>query len=161
MNAGEDVPRFVYPGGSSYKQNQRNVRRNVLPPERIDGLLVMRYEHTTRAPVELLEIGKTAAGPNLVLQDTPEAFNGIEVVAAVGRQELQPKSSMPMGQRRGERVRAVDATAIDDHHHLFPCGGKGGHDLMDILSKPLGIKLRDDFIEDFGGAILDRPDDTQ
>jgi hypothetical protein len=32
---------------------------------------------------------------------------------------------------------------------------------MDILPKPLGIKLRDDFIEDFGGAILDRPNDTQ
>jgi hypothetical protein len=49
----------------------------VLPPESIDRLLVMRHEHTTRAPVELLEIGKTAAGPNLVFQYAPEAFDVI------------------------------------------------------------------------------------
>jgi hypothetical protein len=82
----------------------------------------MRHEHATHAPVELLEIGKTAAGSNLVLQHAPEAFHGIEVVAAPGWQELQPKSRMPMGQGRCERVRSVDATATDDHHHLFPVG---------------------------------------
>src|SRR5262245_19668266 len=120
----------------------------------------MCHEHATHAPVELLEIRKTAPTPELVLQDTPAAFNGIEIMPASGGPELSPKSSRPMGQRRGQRVRPVAATAVDDHHHLFPRGGKGGHDLMDRLPKPLGITLRDDFIEDFGGAILDRPNDT-
>ena len=66
------------------KQNPRIMRRNVLPPERIDGTFVMRHEHAACTPVELLEIGETAAGSNFVLQHTPEAFNGIEVVAASG-----------------------------------------------------------------------------
>ena len=121
----------------------------------------MRHEHATHAPVKLLEIRKTAPSPDFVLQDTPEAFNGIEMVTASGWQELQPKAPLPMGERRGERVRSVDATAIDDHHHLFPSGGKDGHHLMDIVPKPLGIKLRDDLIEDFGGPILDSSNDTE
>jgi hypothetical protein len=109
----------------------------------------MPHKHAAHTPVELLETGETAAGPNLVFQYTPEAFNGIEMVTAAGWQALQPKARLPMDQRQGERVRPVDATAIDDHHHLFPSGSKGGHHLMDILSKPLSIKLWDDLIEDF------------
>lgn len=133
----------------------------MLPPEGIDGPLVMRHEHATYAPVKLLEIRKTAASPDLVLQDTPEAFNGVQMVPTSGGQELQPKAPLPMEQCRGERVRSVDATAIDDHHHLFPSGCKCGHHLMDILSKPLSIKLWDDLIVDFGCTVLDRPNDTE
>jgi len=121
----------------------------MLPPEGIDGLLLMHHKHAAHAPVELLEIGKTATGPHLVFQYTPEAFNGMEMVPAAGWQELQPKARLPMEQCRGERVRAVDTTAIDDHHHRFPSGGKCGHHVMDIVSKPLSIKLGDDRIEDF------------
>ena len=118
----------------------------MLPPEGIDGLLLMHHKYAAHAPVELLEIGKTAAGPNLVFQYTPKAFNGIEMVTAAGGQELQPKAPLPMEQCRGERVRTVDATAIDDHHHLFPRGCKCGHHLMDILPKPLSLKLGDDLM---------------
>src|SRR5262245_14324729 len=109
----------------------------------------MRHEHAACAPVELLEIGETAAGSNSVLQHTPEAFSRIEMVTAAGWEELQPKAPLPMGERRGECVRPVDATAIDDHHDLFAGCTEGGHHLMDILPKSLGIKLRDNFIEDF------------
>jgi len=49
------------------KQNPLNARRNVLPPERVDGLLLMRHEHAPHAPVELLEIGETAASSDRVL----------------------------------------------------------------------------------------------
>ena len=133
----------------------------MLPPEGIDGLLLMRHEHATHAPVKLLEIRKTATSPDPVVQYTPEAFNGIEMVTASGGQELQPKASLPMVERRGQRVRPVDATAIDDHHHLFSGGGKEGQHWMDIVPKPLGIKLRDDLIEDFGCPILDSSNDTQ
>lgn len=133
----------------------------MLPPERIDGLLLMHHKHTAHAPGELLEIRKTAAGPNLVLQHAPQAFTGIEVVAAAGGQALQPKAPMPRSQRRGERVRPVDTTTIDDPHDLFPSRTKRGQHLMDILSAALGITLRDDLIEDFGWAVLDCPNDTE
>src|SRR5215470_4234264 len=133
----------------------------MLPPEGIDGLLVMRHEHTTHAPVKLLEIRKTAPSPDLVLQDTPEAFNGVQMVTASGGQELQPKAPLPMGQRRCEGVRAMDATAIDDHHDLFAGFAEGGHHLMDVVPKSLGIKLRDDLIEDLGCPLLDCSNDTE
>jgi hypothetical protein len=32
---------------------------------------------------------------------------------------------------------------------------------MDILAQPLRIKMGDNLIEDFGGAVLDRADDTE
>src|SRR5215470_11013003 len=102
----------------------------MLPPEGIDGLLVMRHEHATYAPVKLLEIRKTAPSPDLVLQDTPEAFNRVQMVTASGGQEWPPKAPLPMGERRGKRVCPVDATAIDDHHDLFPGRAKRGHHLM-------------------------------
>ena len=52
-------------------------------------------------------------------------------------------------------VRPVDAAPIDDHHDLFASGAEGGHHLMEILAQLLGIKMRDDLIEDFGCPILD------
>ena len=58
-------------------------------------------------------------------------------------------------------MRPVDATAVNDHHDLFPGMAKERHHLMDILAKPLGIKLGDDFIEDFRGAILDGADNAE
>lgn len=56
---------------------------------------------------------------------------------------------------------AVNATAIDDHDHLFIGGAKDGHDLMDVLTEFDGIKMRGNFIEDAGGAILHRADDIE
>src|SRR2546428_3553209 len=62
---------------------------------------------------------------------------------------------------RVELVRPMDPTAIDDHHGLFAGFAEGRHHLMEILAQFLGIKVRHDFREDFGGPILDRPNDTQ
>src|SRR4029450_2960340 len=55
----------------------------------------------------------------------------------------------------------MDAAAIDDHHDLLPRFAERRHDLMHILAQLLGIKVGHDFIKDFGGAILDRPQDTE
>ena len=55
----------------------------------------------------------------------------------------------------------MDPAAIDDHHHVFAGCTEGRHDLMEILAQFLGIKMRYDFIEDFGGAILDRANDAE
>ena len=68
---------------------------------------------------------------------------------------------MIMVEGRVELVRPMDPTAIDDQHHLFLGFAEGRHDLMEILAQCLGIKMRYDFREDFGGAILDRANDAE
>jgi len=60
-----------------------------------------------------------------------------------------------------EFMRPMDAAAIDDHHDFFPGCAEGRHHLMEILAQLLGIKMRDDLIEDFGSTILDRTDDAE
>jgi len=57
---------------------------------------------------------------------------------------------------RVKLVRPMDPAPIDDHHHLFVRFAEGRHHLMEILPQLLGIKVRHDFVEDFGGPILDR-----
>ncbi len=76
-----------------------------------------------------------------------EDVNGIEVMSAPRRQEMQLKLLVPVGQRRRELMGSVDATAIDDHDHLFTDAAEEGHQLMNILMKPLRIKLENDLIE--------------
>jgi hypothetical protein len=123
--------------------------------------LLLSHEYSTRALVELMQIGKTPSGADPVFQHAPEAFNRIEVVTAVGRQEMPPKLLVPVGQRRCELFRPVDATAVGDHDHLFAGVAQEGHHLMDILAQPLCIKMGDNLGEDFGGAILERANDTE
>jgi hypothetical protein len=121
----------------------------------------MSHEYSTRALVELLQIGKTPSGADPVLQHAPEAFNRIEVVTTVGRQEMQPKLLVPVGQRRRELFRPVDATTVGDHDDLFPRMAKKGHHLMDILTYSLRVKMRDNLIDDARGAILHGTDDAE
>ena len=138
------------------KQLPLNLRRNVLPVKLIYWSRLMFHEDSTRAVVELMQIGKTPSGANPILQHAPEAFNRIEVMTTVGRQEMQPKLLVPVGQRRRELFRSVDATAVGDHDHLFAGVAKEAHHLMDILAQPLCLKMGHDLVEDFRGAILDR-----
>jgi hypothetical protein len=62
---------------------------------------------------------------------------------------------------RVKLVRSVDPTAIDDHPDLFIDLAESRHDLMNILAELLDIKMGHDFVEDFGGTILDCPNDTE
>ena len=137
------------------------MRRNVLPVEFINWSLLMGHEDLPGALIELLEISKTPSSSNPLLHHPPKAFDGIEVVATMRWQEMQPKLLVPVGQRRRELVRPVDATAVGHHDHLFAGVAKEGHYLMDILAKPLRLKMGDHLIEDFGGPILDRPNDAE
>ena len=82
-------------------------------------------------------------------------------MATMRRQEIQPKLLVPVGERRRELVRPMDPAAINDHHDLFPRFLEGRHHLVQILAQLLGIKVRHDFIEDFGGPILDSADDAE
>src|SRR2546428_2492761 len=74
---------------------------------------------------------------------------------------MEAQLALIMVEGRVELVRPMDPAAIDDHHDLFAGFAEGRHHLMEILAQFLGIKVRHDFIEDFGGAILDRPYDTE
>ena len=53
--------------------------------KRINRSLLMGHEHVACALIELMQIRKTPSGADRVLHDAPEAFDGIEVMAAVGR----------------------------------------------------------------------------
>jgi len=55
----------------------------------------------------------------------------------------------------------MDPAAIDDYHDVFTRFAEGRHHLMKILTQLLGIKVRHDFVENFGGAILDRAKDAE
>ena len=44
----------------------------------------MRHQHLAGSPVELLEGAETAPRANRVLHPPPEAFDRVEVMAAVG-----------------------------------------------------------------------------
>src|SRR5262249_42364532 len=74
---------------------------------------------------------------------------------------MEAKLVMIVVEGRIELVCPVDPAPIDDHHDLFAGGAEGGHHLVDILAQLLGIKVRNDFIEDFGGAVLDRAQHTE
>src|SRR5437763_11286100 len=62
---------------------------------------------------------------------------------------------------RGELVRPMDPAPVNDHHDFFPDVAEGCHDLMEIVAQLLGIKMRHDVVEDFGGAILDGANDAE
>jgi hypothetical protein len=143
------------------KQLPLNSRQNGLPVKLIDWSRLMIRKYATCALVELMQIGKTPSSTDPVLQHAPEALNRIEVVTTVGWQEMQPKLLVPVGQRRRELFRPVDATAVGDHDHLFARVAKEGHHLMDILAQPLRIKMWHDLIEDFRGPILDGTDNAE
>ena len=52
--------------------------------KRIYWSLLMCHEHMARSLIELMQSGKTQSSADPVLQHAPEAFNGIEVMAAAG-----------------------------------------------------------------------------
>ena len=121
----------------------------------------MCHEHLARALVELMQIGKTPSGADPVLHHAPKTFNGIEVVATMGGQAMQPTLRMPVCQCRRELFRPMDATAVDDHDDLLPRVTKEGHHLRAILAPSLRINMGDDLIEDFRGALWDRAHDAE
>jgi hypothetical protein len=45
----------------------------------------MSHEHVAWAPIELLEVLQTPSGANRSLHHAPEAFDGIQVMATMGR----------------------------------------------------------------------------
>jgi hypothetical protein len=74
---------------------------------------------------------------------------------------METKLAVVVLKGRVELVGPMDPAAIDDHHDLFAGFTEDRHHLMDILTQLLGIKVGHDFIEDFGGPILDGANDAE
>jgi hypothetical protein len=115
----------------------------------------MCHKHLAGALIELRELGKTSSCTNSTLHHPPEAFDGVEVMATVGRQEMEAELALVVGKGRVKLMRPMEPAPIDDHDDLFAGFAEDRHDLMEIVAQLLGIKVGHDFIEDFGGAILD------
>src|SRR5713101_1656603 len=74
---------------------------------------------------------------------------------------MEAKLAVVVLKGRVELVRPMDPAAINDHHDLFAGFAEGCHHLMDILAQLLGIKVWHDFREDFGRAVLHRPNNAE
>src|SRR5262245_7113642 len=121
----------------------------------------MGHEHLAGSLVELMQILTTAPGSNPLFHPPPEAFDRIEVMATVGREEMQLELILIMVECGGQFAGAVNATTINYHDALFLCRAKEAHHLRDILTELVGIKVGHDFIEHAGGAVLHRTDDIE
>ena len=53
--------------------------------KRINGPFLMGHEYLAHALVELMQMRETPSRSTRVLHDAPEAFDGVEVVATMGR----------------------------------------------------------------------------
>jgi hypothetical protein len=69
---------------------------------------------------------------------------------------METKPVMIVVEGRIELMRSVAPAPVDYHHNLLLGFPEGGHHLVEILAQLLRIKVRNDFIEDLGGAVLDR-----
>ena len=110
---------------------------------------------------ELPQIGKTASGPDRVLHDPPEAFDGVEVGPTRGREEMEAKLRMVGVESGVELVRPVAPAALDDQHDLLAGFAADRQHLMEIWTQLLGITGWHNFIEAFGGALLHRPEHAE
>ena len=142
------------------QQVPRSPRRNELPVKLIDRALLMGHQHLTGTLRELAQVGKTASGPDGVLHHPPETFERVEVMPAMGGEEMEAKLLVVVGAGHVARVCPVDPTAIDDHHNLCAERAERRHDLRPIVAELLSVTVGHNVIQDFGGPILDRPHDT-
>jgi hypothetical protein len=82
-------------------------------------------------------------------------------MATVGGEARQAHLAVVVVKCRVELVRPMAPAAIDDQHDVFAGCAEGRHDLLEIVAQLLGIKVWHDCVEDFGGAILACPHDTE
>jgi len=125
--------------------------------KRIDGALLMCHKPLAGAPVEVLEGAETAPCSKRVLPHPPAAFDRVEVMAAVGGEEMARQGSSRMRQRRGKFLRPMEAPALHHHPDLFVGVATEGHDLRQIWAQGFGVTMRHDRLADLRGARRDGP----
>ena len=94
----------------------------------------MGHEYVSCALVELMQSRKTPSSADRVLHHPPEAFDRIQVMATMSRQEMEAQLALRVVEGRVQLMRPMDPAAIDDHHDLFADCAEGGHHLMEILT---------------------------
>ena len=102
----------------------------MLPAELIYWPFLMCHEHLAGALVKQLQIAHTSSRSDGIFHHPPETFDGIEVVATVGRQEMEAKLAVVVVECRLERVRPMDPAPVHDHHDLFLGFPEGRHQVM-------------------------------
>ena len=95
-----------------------------------DGSFLMRQKYLACALIELLKTAQTPSGAAGVLHHPPAAFDGVEVMSAVGRQAMEAPHVVLVVQSCGELVRPMDPAAIHDHHDLLPSFLEGRHHVV-------------------------------
>src|SRR5687768_8917077 len=74
---------------------------------------------------------------------------------------MEAKLTLIVVEGRVKLMRSMDPAPVDNHDDVFAGFAEGRHHLMAILAQLLGIKMGDDFIEHFGGAILHSAEDRE
>jgi len=128
------------------------------PVERRDGPFLRRDEPVAGTRGACREVAPTSSRAQGVLHHAPEACDGIEMVATMGREAREAHRAVVVVEGRVELVRPLEAAAIDAHDHRFASCAEGRQHVMALLTPLLGSNVRDDWREDFGGALVDSAD---
>jgi hypothetical protein len=118
---------------------------------------LMGHQHVPSALIEGSQRAKRAARPHGALQHTPEAFEGVQVMAAGGRQEVQASPPRPASEDRRDFVGTMHPTAGNGQDDCFAGGAAGGHEVGQILTESQRGKRRDQCIKNLRGAVLHGP----
>ena len=121
----------------------------------------MGHTYLARALGKRMQLGQTSSRSNAVLPHAPEACDGVEVGATMGRYALEAELAVVVIEGCGERVRPLAPAPIDAPHDLLRGLPAERHPLVPLLAQLLGITMRDDLIEDWRGAILDGANDAE
>ena len=92
----------------------------MLPVKRIDGALLMRPEHLAGALRELRKLAQTSPGADGILHYPPEAFDGVEVMSAVGWQEMEAKRAVVVVEGRVRQFGSASRHGCSSLDHAGP-----------------------------------------
>lgn len=114
------------------EQPPQSTRQKTLPVKRRDGLFLIRHKSLACALIELLKMAKTPSGSDGVLHHLPEAFDGVAVLSAVGRQAMEAQRTVRVVEGGVELVRPMAPAALNAQHDLFPSVLEGRHHLVQL-----------------------------
>jgi len=115
--------------------------------ECINRSLLVRHEHLMRALVELSQIGTTPSSTDGVLPHPPEAFDGMEVMAAVGREAMEAHPALIVVEGRLQLRRSMDPAPVDSPEDVFAGCAEDRPHLLDLLAQLLSVNMGHDLRE--------------
>ena len=121
----------------------------------------MRHEDLACARVELLEVAQAASCAHRVLPHPPKAFDGLEMGATMGREDVEAKCALGVVEGRITLRRSMEPAPLDNPPHLLLGFPEGGHPWVDIWAPLLGLTVRHDCLADLRGAIVAGTDNAE